>query len=224
MRCLLMLMCLCAYLSFGQDEITSFYIQEIPQLSDQVTDTIPLSARGRFAQKEDSTKQIVIERDSIVFSKVLTSFLTLDQVKDKSEWYLSDGRLYGVKKDEGLVYIEENDTIYFNLPLSYTKFQSAKTDKYRIDFIDVQTMVMYEKVEHGWTVNSLLNLSDEELILKSFDHDYVVDKIEKWKTVNEKSVNGYRTFMAKPSSKELLDILNDKRAFAHTIAYVKLID
>lgn len=219
-----MLMCLCAYLSFGQDEITSFYIQEIPQLSDQVTDTIPLSARGRFAQKEDSTKQIVIERDSIVFSKVLTSFLTLDQVKDKSEWYLSDGRLYGVKKDEGLVYIEENDTIYFNLPLSYTKFQSAKTDKYRIDFIDVQTMVMYEKVEHGWTVNSLLNLSDEELILKSFDHDYVVDKIEKWKTVNEKSVNGYRTFMAKPSSKELLDILNDKRAFAHTIAYVKLID
>lgn len=224
MRWLLMSMCLCAFLSFSQDEITSFYIQEIPQLSNQVSDTIPASVRGTFAQKEDSTKQIVFERDSIVFSKVLTSFLTLDQVKDRSEWYLSDGRLYGVKKDEGLVYIEDNDTIYFNLPLTYTKFQSAKTDKYRIDFLDAKTMVMYEKAEHGWTVNSLINFSDNGLDLRPFDHDYVVDKIEKWNTVNQKTVNGYRTFMAKPSSKELLDILNDKRAFAHTIAYIKLID
>jgi len=224
MRWLLLIVLNCSLWSYGQIEITSFYIQELPELSSNYSDSIPTEYRGVFAQEVDSSKQIVIDKDSIVFSKVLTSFLTLDQVKDKSEWYLSEGRLYGVKKDLGLVYIEEDDTIYFNLPLSYTKYNQFQQDTYKIDFIDANTIVMYEKADRGWMINSLLVLDGKGLKLCPFDHDYTVDKIENWKNVNEKSIDGYRTFIAKPSSAELLDILNDKRAFAHTISYTKLID
>lgn len=206
----------------GQDstsQITSFFLTEIPEQNADYLKNVPDEYINTYLLDTDSLSALCIWKDSIIIKKTMLFTLSMTEIIDNPDWYLLNGKLHGVKKGEGLTFIEENDTILAAIEIDYPIWKS--TDRNELVFQLKDQIRIFQQVDGYWMFY-LINLNEEEIEIANFDHDPVITSITSWKNTKETTLNGYKTYISSPTRAEFEALLNNENAFENTTTYTAI--
>ncbi len=204
----------------AQDEITSFYLKAPVELSKGFVGEIPDKLKGTYTLSTDSSSNLVFDSSGISIESKHLTVVTLDQIQKNSAWYLSDGKIHGIDKNEALHYIERNDSFFVALNLDYSIVDLKSTTKKLGSSKD--HWAVFEKSDGFWLLTYRIIWDKKGLYFSAFDHEKVIDQIKSWKSVNETTMNGYKTYIADPTNQELQDLLKNEAAFIDSRFFIEL--
>ncbi len=219
MKCFGVILFLLSLGAHAQDEITSFYLKSPVELDKGFVKQIPENLKGTYTLSTDSSSNLVFNEAGIFIESKHLTVVTLEQIQKNSAWYLSDGKLHGIDKNEALHYVERNDSFFVALNLDYSIVDlNSKTQKLGKG---KDCWFIYEKSDGYWLLTYRIIWDKAGLYFASFDHEPVLDQIKSWKSVEETTMNGYKTYISTPVNKELEDLLKNEAAFIDSRFFIE---
>lgn len=194
-------------------ENQSFYFAEAPLEDAEALETFPSALVGKY-DGPDSTTRLIITPDAVKSLSYLLFTTTTDKVDSREDIYLKDGEIYGLSS-QSFPYTLANDTIYFFYPNETTIF-SLENGTLKKGSQTFWYMCMEEA--NGYYTVLMLELVNEKLSMKPFDHFEVWDELQTIETLKNKKVKGERAYVAYLG---FGDIDNLEAGFVEGTNYVK---
>ncbi len=216
-KILLLIYFFSTYSFYAQSEASSFYFKSPQPLGIDSAFEFNENYIGSFYKANDSLVRVIIDRDSIFSEFIIMLTISQKELKKNKKLKLGDSLLFGVKENKGIPYMSLDDTIYAVM-LQYELFFKADKD-HVLKFKDDQYF-LNSKNEKGFYSTSILGLKEDTLSILEIDHYESMEKIKKFKDLNQHTIDDIKIFLANPSNEELTEfILNN--GFNDQIIYHK---
>ncbi len=211
---LLIFLCWAGF-SFSQKP-TSFYFKEPQPASVQKASGFPVRFQGTYTNVEDSISRLIIN-DTMISRVEENIRFTLQSVVDTVDSLtVKDQYLYGMKQGDSLYTEASNDTLYFYYPQHYRSFRIS--DEQVLKVKGDRLFLNYRAPTGYWSLMTLRLKEKGALILKSFDHEKVMDRIRDIPGLETKAVKDIKTYLANPAERTLLELVRSK-GFERTERY-----
>ncbi len=189
-------------------EPTSFYFSEAQPSQLETTSTFSPSICGKYVLEDDSLTQLYITPDSIYMQQnVLFILSKKDFRKSKKKYYTKDGLLYGIVQDKGLPYVVQNDTTFAIYKQINNYFTPSITTPLKQQN---KTYYLNEQTEHGHFSTSMLYHFGKGIAIYSIDHELVLPQIQKFEQLDSLQLDGFKTYIATPSLKDMNTFVQQK--------------
>lgn len=206
------------FLLFGSIAQVSYEFRSAMPPEDELVKTVDPGLYGIYKNEETGT-EFVLNADGISMVTIINSYITKEQVRETSKYQVRNGYLFGVKENDSIPCIFEDDKYFFGIRQKITlndpnhKAIIKKTgpNSYVLNFIETK----------GYSP-SLLTFSNNSLVIKHFTYpgeaSSVFDVIDKQEKTTEKD---YQLVLLNPSQKEW-NKLNKSLIFDTDILFRKL--
>ncbi len=215
---LIFILIISSYSFSAQKEPTSFYFGEAQPKAIQSVQQFDAEICGNYVLEEDSLTQLVITKDSIYMQQSILFTLTKkDFKKSKGKYYIKDNLLFGIVNNEGIPYLQENDTtyaIYKQTNNYYTP--SLKTPLKKQN----KTYFLNEQLDNNYFSSSLLFSFGKGIAIYSLDHEEVMPKIYNFNQLDSLQLNDFKTYIAYPTLPEMNQFVQ-KKGFNDAVIFFK---
>ncbi|MCT4582457.1 MAG: hypothetical protein N4A35_13665 [Flavobacteriales bacterium] len=189
-------------------EPTSFYFGAPQPANIETSSAFSSSICGKYVLEDDSLTQLYITPDSIYLQQnVLFMLSKKDFRKSKKKYYTQDGLLYGIVQNEGLPYVIQNDTTFAIYKQINNYFTPAPTTPLKQQN---KTYYLNEQTEHGYYTTSMLYHFGKGIAIYSIDHELVLPQIRSFEQVDSLQLDGFKTYIATPSLKDMNTFVQQK--------------
>lgn len=187
-------------------------IEEISQIIGQIV--------GEYTKEEDRNTVVIVARDSVYCRYPVVMFLSVSEVDSSEKYEIRKNKIFGIHETQGLPVQIIDDTavfLHYAHELIFAPQKSGVMKKvngvYYFNYLQ----------ENGFYTTIALSLKEDELYLHSLDHSLVMSQIRNFSSLEEKELNGVITYVASPSSAEMIAFYEDK-GFKDKIKYVRKVN
>lgn len=198
----------------AQDEITSFYFGEAQPVELKPMDQLDESICGKYLFEDDTLTSLYIEKDSIYTKYSVFTFLTKKELKKSDKYKVENELIYGIKKGQGLPYIERKDTLFTVIIQTETLFKP----KENVLMKNASNYFLNFKEDNGLYSTQMLVKSESGIMIFSLDHEEVLEQILDFSSTETKKMDGFKTYISSPSQNEFLSFVKNK-GFTDRFAY-----
>lgn len=199
----------------AQNEITSFYFSEPQPANSENIFGFDASVCGRYLFEDDTLSSLIVEKDSIYTKYTILTFLTEKELKNDSKYRVENDLLFGIKKGEGLPFIQRRDTLYTVIIQTETIFSIRENEIKRIN----DQYFMNYREGNGMYSTQILKKTGRGVSIFYLDHEIVLDELLNFKNTETKMVNGFKTYISTPTDSEL-DSFVRNNGFRDQMKYV----
>lgn len=189
----LLLLLFVAFCQLYAQENQSFYFTEVQPANSTRLDKFPEKLIGNY-NGSDSTLRLIITEDK-VFSRFYVLFTTtLEKVDSREDIYLQDGEIFGLSS-QSFPYELIGDTVYLYYPNEYTLFSVGDEGNALVQGNSDQLFMNIQE-ENGQYTTHMLELNDDSLYMRSFDHFSAWDSLQEITELKSKKVKGEKAYLA----------------------------
>lgn len=196
---------------------SDFFFEEAqPQQLDEITQIIG-EIVGEYTKEEDRNVKVIVARDSVYCKYPVIMHLSVAEIDAIDEYEIKGDKIYGIHESKGLPVRVINDTavfVHYAHELIFAPGKSGVMKKhngvYYFNYVQ----------DNGLYTTIALSLRGESLYLHSLDHSLVMSKIRSFSSLEEKEIDGVKTFVAAPSKDEMIAFYEDK-GFKDKIKYIR---
>lgn len=200
---------------FAQYKGTSFYFSIENLDAKESFDAFDEEEKGFYSINEDYRRHLVVDKDSISVRSGFEIIIAKKEAKTKG-FTFKDGKMYGMAPYNGIHYKEVDDTIvalYFQYDHYFGKADLMVPGKKGYFLFTDEGNDLYSC--------EYISFDEEGVSISSVDHVDVMDNILKLTETENKEIDSFETYIAKPTIKELEQLVN-KDCFNDLRSYPKV--
>jgi hypothetical protein len=207
----------CGRMNTVKEGTTSFYFGEPQPTAATAQSEFSEAFIGQYSSAKDSTLSLSVTSTAIYTEFPVVFFVTQSDMDNDEDVFVQDGLLHGIKENEALQFQVEHDTFYAIYPNRTSIFEIG-TDEV-LGQMDDAYFLNYNEGDGLWSTILLRIDADGQLLMESIDHDPVLKTILKFKQVEEKMLEPFLTYIARPTAKEFSKLV-DAKAFTDSEVYI----
>ena len=198
------------------------YFEKITDRKARVLSKIPEKFKGKYVFEKDSLNRIYV--DDSTFNGVSFIYLQGEKSKllSKPNVKLRDNYLFGIVNNDSLPCVEENDTLYYGIPLRSELFNVNDLSQpiYVLsdnEFIFLDLGIMNSKC---FTCTKY-TFYDDRLEISSVDHDLEMELIKRHFKMDTEMIDGFKTYICRGSISNFIKFSN-ANGFNDIVTYYKV--
>jgi hypothetical protein len=190
----------------AQQELSSAYFVRTQESKINNISEIPTLFHGRFHSILDSTRNIEIDANGASSFKYVLNFMPVELVNTSANYFIRNNYLFGIKRDDSLSCLVENDTCYYLVPIESTVFDA---NEYPVVLSENKMLVFKKAKENEFTVQ-LWEVENGVLSVASFDHEQCIDLVQSLSQKQHKDEYGILNYFIPINEQNVQKILDSK--------------
>ena len=160
--------------TIAQQELSSAYFVRTQESKISNISEIPEQFHGTFHSIADSTRNIEINAAGATSNKYVLNFMPIELVNTSAKYFIRDNWLFGIKRDDSLSCLVDNDTCYYLVPLESKVFDA---NEYPVVLSENKMLVFTHAKDNTFTVQ-LWEIENGVLSVASFDHEQCINLVQ----------------------------------------------
>ncbi|MGV3630168.1 MAG: hypothetical protein ACO1O6_03130 [Bacteroidota bacterium] len=208
----------CTLFVFGSKAQNSYEFKSAMPPEGEIVKTVDPSLYGAYKNEETGT-EFVLNAEGISMVTIINSYITKEQVRETSKYQVRNGYLFGVKDNDSIPCIFEDDKYFFGIRQKITL--NDPNHKAIIKKISPQAYVLNFLETKGYSP-SMITFKGSSLVIRHFT--YPGESASVFEDINkqEKSKEaGYDLVLLNPNQKEW-NKLDKSLIFDTDIVFLKI--
>lgn len=192
--------------SEAQQELSSAYFIQTQESKINNISEIPTIFHGTFHSIIDSTRNIEINAEGASSLKYVLNYMPIELVNTSASYFIRDNWLFGIKRNDSLSCLVDNDTCYYLVPLKSKVF-----DPNEIPIVlSENKMLVFKKAKENEFTVQLWEVENGVLSVASFDHEVCIDLIKSISQEEKKDEYGTLNYFIPINKKNIQKILDSE--------------
>lgn len=192
--------------SLSQQDLSSAYFVRTQDSKIDNISEIPELFHGTFHSIADSTRNIEINANGATSFKYVLNFMPIDLVNTSANYFIRDNWLFGIKRNDSLSCLVDNDTCYYLVPLESKVFEA---NEYPV-VLSENKLLIFKKAKDNEFTAQLWEVDNGVLSVASFDHEKCMNLVQSLSQEQRTDEYGILNYFIPINKQNLQEILNSK--------------